>query len=222
MTSEPFGIYIQTYPGDFDLASVLIASIQQVSLEIPIMLIPGDDFDYENHPFEMPIMSAPGIFWSETGYMDRSSWTFRGPFETFLYLDANINCVKSLDRLAQRAVRQSGNFILVQPWIGEAEWQAALQTPSHPRHQDCLKKVVRDIGRGPLSEFVVCEEPGRVLAAAGYNFALLLRWFQALLRALIQEFLQVRQGGPGAMDQKCAKVLVASFADPQQPLLATG
>ena len=45
VTSEPFGIYIQTYPGDFDLASVLIASIQQVSLEIPIMLIPGDDFD---------------------------------------------------------------------------------------------------------------------------------------------------------------------------------
>lgn len=29
-----------------------------------------------------------------------------------------------------------------------------------------------------------------VLAAAGYNFSLLLRWFEALLRALVQELLR--------------------------------
>ena len=29
-----------------------------------------------------------------------------------------------------------------------------------------------------------------VLAAAGYNFALLLRWFEALLRALIRALLR--------------------------------
>ena len=29
-----------------------------------------------------------------------------------------------------------------------------------------------------------------VLAAAGYNFGLLLRWFEALLRALIQAILK--------------------------------
>ena len=33
-----------------------------------------------------------------------------------------------------------------------------------------------------------------ILAAAGYNFSLLVRWFEALLRALITKLLKKRDG----------------------------
>ena len=151
--SDEFGIYIQTYPADFHLSSVLVRSIQQVSPDIPIMIIPGDDFDYENHPFNVPIMPAPGSFWSKLGHKDRSFWAFEGPFETFLFIDADIICVKSLDSLAKRAVQQPGDFIFVQPWMDEAEWQATARNPSHPKYQECLELVRSEVGRGPLSEF---------------------------------------------------------------------
>ena len=42
MNDHRFGIYVQTYPGDVHLSSVLVRSIQHVSPEIPIMIIPGD------------------------------------------------------------------------------------------------------------------------------------------------------------------------------------
>ena len=151
--SDEFGIYIQTYPADFHLSSILVRSIQQVSPDIPIMIIPGDDFDYENHPFDVPIMSTPGSFWSGLGHKDRSFWAFQGPFEAFLFVDADIICVKSLDSLAKRAAQQPGDFIFVQPWMDEAEWQAAAQNPSHPKHQEYLELVRSEVGRGPLGEF---------------------------------------------------------------------
>ena len=67
-----FGVYILTYPGDFHLSTVLVLSIQKVSPDVPIMIIPGEGFDREDHPFHVPIMPEPaGCFWPQLGHQDR-------------------------------------------------------------------------------------------------------------------------------------------------------
>lgn len=153
MTSEEFGIYILTYPGDFHLSTVLVRSIQQVSPDIPIMIIPGEGFDLDNHPFKVPVMPIPTGFWAEIGHQDRDFWAFQGPFETFLYLDADTIVVKSLDDLAKRITRQPGDFIYTQSWVDDKTWCTAIQNKEHPDHDKYIQSVANDIGRGPLTEF---------------------------------------------------------------------
>ncbi len=153
MQARDFGIYVQTYPGDVHLASILVRSIQEVSPEIPIVIIPGDDFEYDNHPFDVPIMPTPAGFWRELGHKDRSFWAFDGPFDTFLFLDADMICVKSLDALAERALGYDGDFLLVQPWRDDAEWQSVVRDPRHPHHAAWRALVPSEVGRGPLEAF---------------------------------------------------------------------
>jgi hypothetical protein len=64
MASEKFGIYRLAYPGDYYLSSILVRSIQQVSPDIPIMIIPGEGFDLNDHPFDVPVMPIPLGFWA--------------------------------------------------------------------------------------------------------------------------------------------------------------
>ena len=117
-----FGIYILTYPGDFYLSAVLVRSIKRFNPDDPIMIISGEGFDREHHPFDVPIMPEPsGLFWPEVGYQDRKIWAFQGLFETFLYLDADRICTQSLGSLIERIARQKGNFLYVQPWIDDQE-----------------------------------------------------------------------------------------------------
>jgi hypothetical protein len=152
MTSRDFGIYILTYPGDFHLSSVLVRSIQHVNPDIPIMIIPGEGFD-QGHPFDVPIMPQPVGFWAQMGYMDRCFWAFQGPFENFLYLDADMICTSPLDKLRERLTRQQGPFIYVHPSISDEDWLTLIQDPSHPEHQRYARHVKREIGRGPLDRF---------------------------------------------------------------------
>jgi hypothetical protein len=153
MTSRDFGIYILTYPGDFHLSCVLVRSIQHVNPDIPIMIIPGEGFDRHDHPFEVPIMPQPGGFWAHMGYMDRCFWAFQGPFENFLYLDADMICTKSLENLKRRITQQQGNFIYVHPSISDEDWLTLIHDPNHPERQRYARHVKREIGRGPLNEF---------------------------------------------------------------------
>jgi hypothetical protein len=153
MASRDFGVYILTYPGDFHLSSVLVRSIQQVSPDIPIMIIPGEGFDPDDHPFRVPIMPKPHGFWAEMGHMDRCFWAFQGPFETFLYLDADIICTKSLEDLRKRILQQRRNFIYVHPAIGDQDWQALIRDPTSPAHQKYVHQVKREIGRDSLTVF---------------------------------------------------------------------
>ena len=149
-----FGIYILTYPGDFHLSRVLISSIRHRNPGVPIMIIPGEGLEPDNHPFDVPLMPVPtGSFWSEIGHMDRKFWAFQGPFETFLYLDADTICTGSLDPLQSRMARQQKEFILVQPWIEDRDWSAVMQDRAHPQHDRYLRHVGSTIGRGPLARF---------------------------------------------------------------------
>jgi hypothetical protein len=153
VTSENFGIYILTYPGDFHLSTIMVRSIQQVSPDLPVMIIPGEGFDLNDHPFDIPVMPLPIGFWAEIGHQDRDFWAFQGPFETFLYLDADTIVVKSLDDLAQRITRQQGDFIYTQTWVDDEKWRTAIQDKEHPDHYQYLQAIKGDIGRGPLTEF---------------------------------------------------------------------
>src|SRR5262245_32836658 len=115
-----FGVYILTYPGDFHLSTVLVQSVRYVSPDVPITIIPGEGFDREDHPFDVPIMPEPnGHFWPRLGYQDRKFWAFQGPFERFLYLDADTICTKSLGSLRSRLTQQEDPFIYIQPWMSE-------------------------------------------------------------------------------------------------------
>jgi hypothetical protein len=152
--SAEFGVYVMTYPGDFHLSTMLVRSIQAVSSTLPIMIIPGEGFDLDNHPFDVPVLPLPTSgFWKEIGHQDRDFWAFQGPFKTFLYLDADTIVVKSLDSLAQRISRQQGDFIYIQSVMDDERWQAVIQNPEHPDHNLYRQTIARDIGRGPLSEF---------------------------------------------------------------------
>lgn len=151
---QRFGVYVMTYPGDYHLSTMLVRSIQRVSPQLPVMIIPGEGFDLDDHPFDVPVMSPPTEgFWAEIGHQDRDFWAFQGPFDTFLYLDADTIVVKTLDDLAARISRQEGEFLYIHTWVGDDEWQSAIEDPRHPRHQECRQSVSRDIGRGPLAEF---------------------------------------------------------------------
>ncbi len=153
MAVEDFGIYILTYPGDFHLSTMLVRSIQQVSPDIPIMIIPGEGFDRSDHPFDVPVMPEPPGFWGKIGHQDRDFWAFQGPFETFLYMDADTLCVKSLDSLAKRIAKQQGDFIYVQPWGSDEDWRTIIGDPSHPDHETCLQQVRSEVASDATLEF---------------------------------------------------------------------
>ena len=153
MASDSFGIYILTYPGDFHLSTILVRSIQQVSPALPIMIIPGEGFDLDNHPFDVPVMPIPSGFWAEIGHQDRDFWAFQGPFETFLYLDADTIVVRSLDDLARRIAAQEGDFFYAQAEMDDEQWRAVIQDPTHPDHDRYLQIIANDVGPGPLAEF---------------------------------------------------------------------
>lgn len=154
MASTDFGIYILTYPGDYQLSTILVRSIQQTSPDLPIMIIPGEGFDLNDHPFDVPVMPPPTSgFWAEIGHQDRDFWAFQGPFETFLYLDADTIVVKSLDPLAERIARQEGDFFYAQSWVEDEKWRSAIQDAQHPDHNKYLQIIANDVGRGPLAEF---------------------------------------------------------------------
>lgn len=153
MTAKDFGIYILTYPGDFKLSRVLVASIRRVSPDLPIMIIPGEGFDLDDHPFDVPVMRPPDGFWGRIGHKDRDFWAFQGPFETFLYLDADTLCVRSLDSVAERIASQPGKFLYVQPFMKDSEWLAVTENPAHPDHAAYREMVRSEVGRGPLERF---------------------------------------------------------------------
>src|SRR5210317_610518 len=102
------------------------------------MIIPGEGFDLHDHPFDVPIMPIPTGFWGEIGYQDRDFWCFQGPFEKFLYLDADTICTKSLDNLARRIESEKGDFIYIQSLMSEEDWRSRIGNPSDPGHDDCL------------------------------------------------------------------------------------
>ena len=74
-----FGVYVLTYPGDFHLSRVLIRSIRHLNPGVPVMIIPGEGFEREAHPFDVPVMPVPdGRFWPTLARSGLPGWRQRG------------------------------------------------------------------------------------------------------------------------------------------------
>ena len=99
----------------------------------------------------MPVPTSG--FWAEIGHQDRDFWAFQGPFETFLYLDADTIVVKSLDALAKRIANQDGDFLYIRKTLDSETWRSAIRDPAHPDHEKYMQMVANEIGPGPLNEF---------------------------------------------------------------------
>lgn len=144
---ENFGVYILTYPGDFHLSTALINSLKHFHPDVPIMIIPGEGFDLNNHPFDEPVMDHPDGFWGSMGHIDRKYWAFQGGFRKFLYLDADMICTRSIASLIDRIMAQGEKFIFVQEEVGKSSaWVDAIANENHDRHNACVSMVKSQLG----------------------------------------------------------------------------
>lgn len=144
------GIYILTYPGDFHLSVALVRSLRHFCPHVPIMIIPGEGFDRNNHPFDVPLLPEPAGFWRQMGHADRKFWAFQGPFEKFIYLDADIICTRPIPNLLARIEAQQGKFLFAQTELQDAAWAQAITDVFHPNHIECLSRVRNQLGNPEL------------------------------------------------------------------------
>ncbi len=140
------GIYILTYPGDYHLSKALIRSLKFFNPDIPIMIIPGEGVNRDDHPFDVPLMPTPGGFWEQMKHIDRKFWAFQGPFEKFLYVDADIICTRSIMPFLEQLGQQDGKFINVQMTINDEDWSQSVDNVEHERHELSLQRVRSQIG----------------------------------------------------------------------------
>lgn len=110
--NDSFGIYILTYPGDYHLSKVLIQTLNYFHKDLPITIIPGSGFDLNDHPFDdVPVLHRPtDARMLDCSDYDRKFWCFSGPYERFLYIDADIICLRSIDQFIQKVKEESGVF----------------------------------------------------------------------------------------------------------------
>lgn len=163
------GLYILTYPGDYHLSTALIRSLRYFDCEVPIMIIPGEGFDRDDHPFDVPVMAAPGGFWSRLGHVDRKFWAFQGPFEKFIYLDADVICTRSVAPFVGHVRAHTGRFVAAYLPISDDEWRLAVARPEHELHRMCVDRVSSQLGNVKLlAEFDPAYDPyGRYPFNAG-------------------------------------------------------
>jgi hypothetical protein len=111
------------------------------------MIIPGDHFDPLDHPFDVPVMEDPGGYFSAMSHIDRKFWAFAGPFERFLYLDADIICVRNFSGFLNRLENTTGKFIYANVYHDPVSWTKIMADPGHPDYALFLAWVRRGLGR---------------------------------------------------------------------------
>ena len=139
-------IYILTYPGDYYLSTALVRSLKYFAPGVPIMIIPGEGFDQDDNPFDVPVMRKPDGFWGEIKHADRKFWSFQGPYEKFLYLDADIICTRPLYPLIEQLKHKNENSISVKINIEDELWREVIADPEHKWHKQSIQRVQTQIG----------------------------------------------------------------------------
>ena len=111
MTAD-FGIYIKTFRADYYLARALIASLEDHAPGVPIMMVPDDGYA-EPTLWGLPVLHMEEPFFARLrGYL-KKLWVFWGPYERFLYLDADQIALKSLTPLIDSALAREAPFMIV-------------------------------------------------------------------------------------------------------------
>jgi hypothetical protein len=134
------------------------------------MIVPGEGFDLANHPFDVPIIPEPkSDFWGKLGHIDRKFWVFQGPYEKFLYLDADMICTRNLSLLMNRIANQAMPFIFAKIDFEKNEWSTAIKNQNNAQHDWCVNWVERGLGNPKLMvEFDSTYDPyGRMPFCAG-------------------------------------------------------
>ncbi len=145
-----FGIYILTYPGDFHLSTSLIRSLRYFHPDIQIIIIPGEGFNRNDHPFDVDVLPQPGGFWATLGHQSRDFWAFQGPFDKFIYLDADILCTGSLKPVIERIDSAAGKFLFAHIYFDNQTWKAAIEDEEHAVHERAVSWVRRGLGNPEL------------------------------------------------------------------------
>ena len=108
----PFGFYIKTFKPDYNLTRTLIASIEHHCPNVPIVIIPGDDFEGDllfGHP---TMRSYNPTLTKLIGYF-KKLWCFFGPIERFIYLDSDSLVVRNMDDIFDLVREASMPFTFV-------------------------------------------------------------------------------------------------------------
>ena len=140
------GIYILTYPGDYYLSTALIRSLRYFNQDIPIMVIPGEGVNRNDHPFDVPLMPTPDGFWGQMRHADRKFWSFQGPYEKFIYLDADIICTRSIAPFIRKLKQQNGKFLNLEICVEDEQWIPAITDTEHEFHEQYINRVNSQLG----------------------------------------------------------------------------
>lgn len=97
------GIYILTYPGDYHLALPLIKSLEYFNPDLLVTIVAGNGFNINDHPFKgKDIFQPDPEKWSLFADYDKKFALFDGPYERFLYLDADILCLREISGIFRK------------------------------------------------------------------------------------------------------------------------
>jgi lipopolysaccharide biosynthesis glycosyltransferase len=103
--SENFGVYIKTFKPDHYLARTLIASIRHYAPGVDITLIPDDGFTAPTLWGEKVMNTDDPFLLGLKGYY-KKLWVFFGPYERFLYLDADTLALRPMGGLIDKIMNQ--------------------------------------------------------------------------------------------------------------------
>jgi len=106
-----FGIYIKTFRPDYHLAKALIASIRHFHPELDIMLVPDDGYAQSTLWGEKVLNVDDPFLLGLKGYY-KKLWVFYGPFERFIYTDADALLLRPLSPIMVRMRECRERFFL--------------------------------------------------------------------------------------------------------------
>jgi len=138
--ASTFGIYVKTFKPDHYLAKVLMASIRHYAPGVDITLIPDDGFTAPMLWGEKVMNVDDPFLLGLKGYY-KKLWVFFGPYERFIYLDADMLVLRPLDRLVERVMNQTRPFCCV---CAETKVLAALAEGDAETRDRIIRKTIGD------------------------------------------------------------------------------
>ncbi len=130
------GIYIKTFERDYHLARALVSSIRRHSGSVPITIVPGDGHTRSQIWGENALVLDDPFLERLEGYF-KKMWVFFGPYDRFVYLDADTLALKSVEPLLRYVAGLEEPFFAA---CRESKFDAAYEGDG----EDARRAIVRD------------------------------------------------------------------------------
>jgi len=111
MEYKPFGIYIKTHKPHYYLCKVLIASLRYYAPWVDITIIPDDNYD-DDTIWGEKVLTSKEPFFHELKYFLGVFRVFFGPYDRFLFIDADQMAIRPLDSLINKIKQQEKPFFI--------------------------------------------------------------------------------------------------------------